>query len=110
MVCTVISIWGAQDLDKFVAFVGCFAWSVVFLYQIPVTQLLRAFVKCPLVLRLSCDVALQGVCEDQETKVGGHCDDRVWHFVRNLYFDSNYQGDILGYLSSCTELTFLAYS
>lgn len=27
-VCTVVSWLGAADLDKFVAFVGCFAWSV----------------------------------------------------------------------------------
>jgi proton-coupled amino acid transporter len=28
LVCTVISWVGAADLDKFVAFVGCFAWYV----------------------------------------------------------------------------------
>ena len=26
---SVVSSWGAADLDKFVAFVGCFAWSVI---------------------------------------------------------------------------------
>ena len=26
---TAISSWGAADLDKFVAFVGCFAWCVI---------------------------------------------------------------------------------
>jgi proton-coupled amino acid transporter len=42
MFCTAVSSWGAQDLDKFVAFVGCFAWSVS-IYQVSFTQLLKTF-------------------------------------------------------------------
>lgn len=35
LVCTVVSWVGANDLDKFVAFVGCFAWCVFFLLPSP---------------------------------------------------------------------------
>lgn len=31
---TVISSWGAADLDKFVAFIGCFAWRASLLHHV----------------------------------------------------------------------------
>lgn len=48
MVCAVISYLGAADLDKFVSFIGCFAWCVPLPYLPSARSALRAdFVALP---------------------------------------------------------------
>lgn len=62
LLCGAISWVGAADLDKFVAFVGCFAWYAC--PRLPDTyqtiSLKRS--QCPAMLRLPRDAALQSVC------------------------------------------------
>lgn len=75
--CTGISWAGAADLDKFVAFVGCFAWYGVLSFAsfslIPM--------QCATLLHVSCNVALQSCRYESERKDQGYCDGdlRVFH-------------------------------
>lgn len=47
MVCTAISSVGAADLDKFVAFIGCFAWYVA-AFSYPLLLLISRVFSVPL--------------------------------------------------------------
>jgi apolipoprotein N-acyltransferase len=65
---TAVSSWGAADLDKFVAFVGCFAWFVDFitiLCSVVLVLICAIVIQCAPVLCLSGYVALQGLREDE---------------------------------------------
>lgn len=45
------------------------------------------WIQCAVVLCVSCDAALQGLCEDEEAKGGGYCVDGVWVGCCGVYYD-----------------------
>lgn len=87
MTCTLISLVGAADLDKFVSFIGSFAWYVLFLYTC------RTFIPYPLqcttMLCISGHVALQGLCAYPEAEDGRHCYDLLWSSCCYIHHDPN---------------------
>jgi len=48
MICTLISWFGSADLDKFVSFIGSFAWYVPFCYKNVESSLLVVIYSVPL--------------------------------------------------------------
>ena len=65
VLCTIISWTGAQDLDKFVAFVGSFAWWVHGLLN-PLSHVLTFRVQRSALLRVPTNAALQSMCAHME--------------------------------------------
>jgi hypothetical protein len=97
MFCTLISWIGAADLDKFVSFIGSFAWSVPSLLQ-TCGELITYYLQCSAMLRVSGHVTLQSMCAYSETEDGRHCYDRVRFDRRCVYHNTNCSGS---YLLSC---------
>jgi hypothetical protein len=67
LLCSIVSWMGAGDLDKFVAFVGSAAWSVVIKRFLRRYQL-TSFYQCAVMLYLPSDVALQSLRTDTQAK------------------------------------------
>ena len=87
-ICTIISWLGAADLDKFVAFVGSFAWYELYAFS-SFFMLIFPF-KRAAVLCISCNVALQGLCTYTKAETGRYCNDCLWPGCRRIYDHSNY--------------------
>lgn len=64
--CSAISWVGAADLDKFVAFIGCFAWWVMLMLCFHQFLFTDRVPQCSTLLRLSCHAPLQGVLQDTQ--------------------------------------------
>ena len=94
--CAALSYFGAADLDKFVSFVGSFAWYVIPLHAFSVcfTNLTHptSSVQCAALLRLPADAALQGVRTYAQAEDGGYRAHDLWDCRGGLYNGADCSG------------------
>ena len=94
--CAALNYFGAADLDKFVSFVGSFAWYVILLYAFSVyfTYLTRppSSVQCTALLRLPADAALQGVRAYAQAEDGRYRAHDLWDCRGSLHNGADCSG------------------
>lgn len=89
--CTLISWLGAADLDKFVAFVGSFAWYG-YNNTIHLEYTTDADYKCSVMLRLPSHASLQSLRANEMSEGSRHGTDDIWLRRCSLYNRTDNQG------------------
>lgn len=101
-VCSAIAWVGAADLDKFVAFIGCFAWCVAssdLIIAFRVSLLIWCLVdpngQCAALLRVPSDAALQGMLAHAQGQAARYRTYRIRARSGCVYHRSEYRGSSL---------------